>query len=317
MRPIVGKKEFLVQRRTPFITHTIGRVEGMRNFDYFVRKIPPNIHSRSRSIFSKHMAIFLPEAYVFDQTMDVEEYHFIICFETPPLATINQKQYQFKKGSIICLAPGDHILVHFGNGQHSARYMTVCVLPEFIAEVHQELGGVGKLQFKMLDTRYSHWLLEALEALIHEVVHHGDGSQFMVNSLENCVAVQLIRDAKPTSKWRGGSQPNVEDIVKKACKYIETYYTSNITIKDVSDAIFVSPSYLQKIFPKVAGKTPYQYIMECRHSRACEMLVKTKVPMEKVARQCGFVNSAHFSTAFKHIEGISPLAYRKAHRLHE
>ncbi|HBN94752.1 MAG TPA: AraC family transcriptional regulator, partial [Firmicutes bacterium] len=74
-----------------------------------------------------------------------------------------------------------------------------------------------------------------------------------------------------------------------------------------------SPSYMQKIFPKIVGKTPHQYIMECRHRKARELLVKTKVSMEEVARQCGFVNSSHFSTTFKQAEDISPFAYRKAH----
>lgn len=63
----------------------------------------------------------------------------------------------------------------------------------------------------------------------------------------------------------------------------------------------------------MVGKTPHQYIMECRHRKAREMLEKTKVSMEEVARRCGFVNSSHLSTTFKQIEGVSPLAYRKAH----
>ncbi|HBG00174.1 MAG TPA: hypothetical protein DDW87_01175 [Firmicutes bacterium] len=57
----------------------------------------------------------------------------------------------------------------------------------------------------------------------------------------------------------------------------------------------------------------HQYIMACRHRRAREMLVKTAVSMEEVARQCGFVNSSHFSTSFKQMEGLLPLAFRQAH----
>lgn len=285
----------------------------MRGFDYFVEKIPPNIHSRTRAIFSKHVAVFLPDSYVVARKMDVEEYHFVICFETPPSATINGREYQFKKGSLICLAPGDDILVHPARRQDLAGYMTICVLPEFMRGVYLELGGEGKLEFSAPNNRYSHFLLEALDALIHEVLHYGDASPLMITSLENRVAIQLIRDGKPRPFWPQGPHPSLEHIVQKACKYIETYYTSNITIKDISDAIFLSPSYMQKIFPKIVGKTPHQYIMECRHRKARELLVKTKVSMEEVARQCGFVNSSHFSTTFKQAEGISPFAYRKAH----
>jgi AraC-like DNA-binding protein len=180
-------------------------------------------------------------------------------------------------------------------------------------EVYGEQGDPGPLQFSSLDNKYSYFLLEALDALIYEITHHGHASSLMVTSLENRIAIQLIRDGKPALRWSEGADPHLESIVQKACKYIEAYYTSNITVKDISDAIYVSPSYLQKIFPKIVGQTPHQYIMECRHRKACGMLVKTKASMEEVARQCGFVNSSHFSTTFKQVEGVSPLAYRKAH----
>lgn len=285
----------------------------MRGFNYFVEKIPQNIYDRTRAVFSKNVAIFVPDSYVVDIKMEIEEYHFVICFGTPPLATVNGCEYQFKKGSLICLTPGDSILVHSAAKSEQAQYMSICVLPAFMEGIFRELGGVGKLEFGTLDNRYSYFLLEALDALIHEATHYGQDSPLMIASLEQRIAVQLIRDGKSPSRWKDGDQPHLENIVSKACKYIETYYTSNITVKDISDAIFVSPSYLQKIFPKIVGKTPHQYIMECRHLKACAMLIKTNLTMEEVARQCGFVNSSHFSTTFKAVEGISPLTYRKTH----
>lgn len=286
----------------------------MRDFDYFVEKIPPTIYDRTRAVFSKNIAIFLPDSYVVSKRLEVEEYHFVICFETPPLATIKGQDYQFKKGSLVCLAPGDDILVHPLPKHEPVKYMSICVLPGFMGEVCLALGLPEKLEFSVPDNRYSHLLLEALDALIHEIMHHDNSSPLMISSLENRIAIQLVRDAKQTARWVDGTQPHLENIVHKACRFIETYFTSNITVKDISDAIFVSPSYLQKIFPKIVGKTPHQYIMECRHRKACGMLVRTNISMEEVARQCGFVNNSHFSTTFKQVEGLSPSAYRKAHR---
>ncbi|NLL47334.1 MAG: helix-turn-helix transcriptional regulator [Firmicutes bacterium] len=284
----------------------------MRDFNYFVKKIPPSIHDRTRAILSDHVAIFLPESYIVDQMLEVEEYHFVICFETPPPATINGHLHQFKKGSLICLAPGDNILVHPDVSQGLAKFMTICVLPTFMDEVYGELDKQEPLRFSSLDSKYSLFLLDALDALIYEITHYGKTSPLMVTSQEQRIAIQLIRDGKPQSRWNQGVEPHLEAIVQQACKYIEAYYTSNITVKDVSDAVYVSASYLQKIFPKVVGQTPHQYIMKCRHGKARGMLVTTRASMEEIARHCGFVNNSHFSTAFKQVEGMSPRAYRKA-----
>ena len=152
-------------------------------------------------------------------------------------------------------------------------------------------------------------LLEGIEALIYEVVNYEETNPLMIESLEKRIAIQLLRDSNSEFNVAVNRQQNPQDNVEMALKYIQTYYCSNITIKDICDAIYISPPYLQKIFMESVGKTPYQYIMECRHRKAKEMLETTADSIQEIARQCGFVNSAHFSTAFKQKEGMSPLVY--------
>jgi AraC family transcriptional regulator len=282
-----------------------------KNFDYFVKKIPVNIHNNTKSIITNHIAIFIPEKFVVDKKMYVEEYHFVICFTTPPLAVIRSKEHQFKKGSLICMAPGDDILLHPLNSSSPAKYMTICVNREYMQNIYTQTGGNGNLSFKKLDNTYSYQLLEGIEALIYEVINYEETNPLMIESLENRIVIQLLRDSSFEFNISTSNQQNLQDIVQKAIKYIETYYSSNITNKDICDAIYISPPHLHKMFLKYVDKTPYQYIMECRHRKAKEMLETTGATIEKIARQCGFVNSSHFSTAFKQREGIPPLAYKK------
>ena len=249
--------------------------------------------------------------------MKVEEYHFVICFTTPPRATIRSKEHQFKKGSLICMAPGDDILVHSPKNSSPSKYITVCVNKEFMQSISLQIGGEGNLSFKRLDTSYSYRLLEGLEALTHEILNYEKINQLMIESLENRIAIQLLRDASFKSKASDNNLKTQRDNVHKAVKYIETYYSSNISIKDICDEIYISPSHLQKIFLKYVGITPYKYIMGCRHQKAKELLKNTCVSIEEIATRCGFVNTAHFSTAFKQKENVSPLTYKKLLRRDE
>lgn len=283
-----------------------------KNFDYFVKKIPVDIHNNTHSIITPNIAIFIPEQFVIDQKMTVEEYHFVICYTTPPPTIIGSKEYRFKKGSLICMAPGDEITVHSLNSSSPAKFMTICVNKEFMQNIFRQLGGKDILSFKKPDNTYSYQLLEGIEALIYEVAHYEESSPLMIESLENRIAIQLLRDSNSEFAVAANRQQNYQDNVQMAIKYIETYYCSNITIKDICDAIYISPPYLQKIFLESVGKTPYQYIMECRHRKAKEMLETTDDSIEEIARQCGYVNSSHFSTTFKQKEGVSPLVYKKS-----
>lgn len=283
-----------------------------KSFDYFVKKIPVDIHSNTKSIITDNIAIFMPEQFVVNEKMVVEEYHFVICFTTPPRATICQKEYLFKKGSLICMAPGDDILVHPLKSSSPAKYMTVCVNTDFMQKIYSQTGGKEKLLFRKPNNTYSHQLLEGIEALIHEVINYEASNPLMIESLENRLAIQLLRDSSPDFISPLNNRQIHQDNVQKAIKYIEAYYSSNITIRDICNAVYISPPHLQKIFLKQVGKTPYQYIMECRHLKAKELLETTDTPIETIARQCGFVNSAHFSTSFKQKESLSPLGYRKS-----
>ena len=286
-----------------------------KDFDYFVKKIPINIHNNTKSIITDHIAIFIPEEFVIGKKLHVEEYHFVICFTTPPKATIRSEEHRLKKGSLICMAPGDDILVHPIKRASPVKFMTICVNKEFMQNIYIKAGGKGNLSFRKLDSTYSCQLLEGIEALAYEVINYGKTNPLMIESMENRIALQLLRDSSSEyAIYSSNPQNSSQFIVQKAIKYIETYYSSNITNKDICDAIYISPPYMQKIFLKHTGKTPYQYIMECRHRKAKEMLQTSDVPIEKIARQCGYVNSSHFSTAFKQREGISPSAYKKTYK---
>lgn len=281
-----------------------------KNFDYFVKKIPINIHNNTKSIITRRIAIFIPDEFVIDKKMNVEEYHFVIFFTTPPRVTIRSKEYQFKKGCLLCMAPGDDILVHPLNSSSPVKYMTICVNKEFFEDIYLQTGGKGNILFKNLDYTFSYQLLEGIEALIYEVLSYEETNPLMIKSLENRIVIQLLRDSSSKFNVLANNQQKLQDNVHKAKKYIETYFSSNITIKDICDAIYISPPHLQKVFAKHVGKTPYQYIMDCRLKKAKEMLKTTDTSIGEIARQCGFVNSSHFSSAFKKKEGIPPLVYK-------
>ena len=97
-------------------------------------------------------------------------------------------------------------------------------------------------------------------------------------------------------------------------KKVLTYH-SNITINEICDAIYISPSHFQRIFKNTMNKTPYQYIMEFRLKKAKEKLKAENISIAEVATLCGFLSSGHFSTAFKKNEGKTPSEYRSSYKI--
>jgi AraC-like DNA-binding protein len=74
---------------------------------------------------------------------------------------------------------------------------------------------------------------------------------------------------------------------------------------------------LRQLYRAFSGtESPAARIRRRRLERAAELLVirEQHAHVEKIAQQCGFVSSEYFSRAFRREFGLSPRAYRTAHR---
>lgn len=85
-----------------------------------------------------------------------------------------------------------------------------------------------------------------------------------------------------------------------------------ITVADLARQVFVSETHFRRLFQKVFGVSPVQFIRQRRIDRACALLRTTDLPIKQVAQNCGFAEDAFFSRVFHRLVGTSPAAYRKA-----
>jgi AraC family transcriptional regulator len=74
-----------------------------------------------------------------------------------------------------------------------------------------------------------------------------------------------------------------------------------------------SPFHFARLFRKVVGQPPHEYIIEKRIAKAKEMLSWTDLPIGEITRRIGFGTQAHFSATFRERVGITPTAYRASH----
>jgi AraC family cel operon transcriptional repressor len=75
-----------------------------------------------------------------------------------------------------------------------------------------------------------------------------------------------------------------------------------------------SPEHLSRMFKKYLGVTPTQWINDYRLRYAGNLLAFTDEPVLSVCYDAGFENVSHFNHQFKRLYGLSPSAYRKAHK---
>lgn len=98
--------------------------------------------------------------------------------------------------------------------------------------------------------------------------------------------------------------------LKKVLEYIELYYSTPITLKDLANKMNLNQKYFTKIFNQMTGKSPIQYLNYYRIEMACDMLLTTDLSITDICLNCGFNDLSYFIKTFKKEKNISPKKFR-------
>jgi AraC-like DNA-binding protein len=98
--------------------------------------------------------------------------------------------------------------------------------------------------------------------------------------------------------------------VLKAIDYIADNYSRDISITDISRALFVSNVHMSQIFKREMGMGIIKYVINYRIEKAKDLLRETDDFIYAISEKVGFHEFRHFSRTFKQITGVSPTQYR-------
>ena len=79
---------------------------------------------------------------------------------------------------------------------------------------------------------------------------------------------------------------------------------------ELGGACHYSESQFNRIFRKLTGQSPRQYLLHHKIETAKGLLARTDLPLSQIAFQCGFYDASDFGKRFREIEGLTPKQYR-------
>jgi AraC family transcriptional regulator len=71
----------------------------------------------------------------------------------------------------------------------------------------------------------------------------------------------------------------------------------------------LSPFHFLRVFARVVGVTPHQYVVRVRLRRAARLLSATELAITDVALEAGFADLSNFVRTFRRAAGVPPLAF--------
>lgn len=153
-----------------------------------------------------------------------------------------------------------------------------------------------------------------LSLQIRQELQTGDiGHGECIDALLTLFGVHALRNhstfGKKLSQVRnGGLSPGAWTRVNE---YIMAHLGEKLTLQDLADVAFLSPSHFSRAFRVSVGQPPHQYIMSQRLAAARNLLSKTDTSFAEIAKLAGFASNSHMSTSIKKAWGLTPSQVRR------
>lgn len=100
--------------------------------------------------------------------------------------------------------------------------------------------------------------------------------------------------------------------INSAFEYIEKNYPSEITLKDVSNAVGFSEYYFSRLFKEYTGQNFLSYLNRFRVKQAERLLRGSNKSIADISLEAGFNSLVTFNRIFRKVKGCPPTLYRKA-----
>lgn len=127
--------------------------------------------------------------------------------------------------------------------------------------------------------------------------------------LETMVFILRCIDKRKNEASEGGR--SLHDQIPEIVRFIHRHFTDHLTLNNLSDMFYISPSYLSRLFKTATGFHFVEYITMLRMKEAQKLLRETDRQIIDIAGSVGYDNLAHFYKMFKKITLASPYRYRK------
>ena len=104
------------------------------------------------------------------------------------------------------------------------------------------------------------------------------------------------------------------DFVERTKEYIFEHIGQDLSLEDIAEHFYLSPSHFSRTFKAQAGETPIRFISRCKMEYAAQLLSNTNLKIYDVCEQVGYKSLRHFNKLFKAYTGMQPSGYRQ--RMH-
>jgi len=157
-------------------------------------------------------------------------------------------------------------------------------------------------------------LIGLLGNIVMELTVEKPGREIVTRALVEQVLVQLLRQHSTTRRSDELELSRVGLIDRRIRRSVELMYAQldqDLSLRDLAAVSYLSPFHFARLFKKLTGATPHNYLAAIRASQAKLFLADNELSIAQVGAKVGYLSSSHFTKAFRLATGTTPREFRK------
>ena len=234
-------------------------------------------------------------------------FHYVLSGTGTLIAENSKKEsitYSIKSGQGFMIFP-NQICTYIADAQQPWEYVWI-EFDGLRAKETVELSGLC-VNTPVYKAKYKD-IAQTMKNEMLYIVNHKDDSPFHLIGQLYLFIDSFIKSSAITQLKNSN---NLRDFyIQESLSFIEQNFQNDITIEDIAACCGLNRSYFGKIFHEVLGKSPQEFLISYRMTKATELLKLTSLSIAEISSTVGYSNQLHFSRAFKKIYGISPRQWR-------
>ncbi|WP_088103689.1 helix-turn-helix domain-containing protein [Halalkalibacter urbisdiaboli] len=226
---------------------------------------------------------------------------------------INETVYIAQKGDLILIQPND---IHRTNSSDELKCERILLnvsdsfIDKELTRFHFRFSSFSRSLFRFRLNKQA-IIEELLQKMLEECQTKHIGYETYLRALLMELLILMHRFDQQVSKQLEPPTHPLYQKISEMARYMRKHYQSKLTLAEIAQRFFISPSYLSRSFKLITGFQFKDYLQIIRVQEAKRLLRETDKPIGRIAEEVGFEYVANFNVTFKKITGITPRDYRK------
>ena len=154
-----------------------------------------------------------------------------------------------------------------------------------------------------------------LEEFAGELVTEKPGRAIVMRALVEQLLVHILRNystPRLSEELELSRVGLVDRRIRRSVELMHTQLDQDLTLKELAAASYLSPFHFARLFKKLTGLSPHNYLASIRATRAQLLLADTDLSVTEIGARVGYLSGSHFTKAFRLATGATPREFRKS-----